>query len=183
MIKLDVIVTQALNGLAGQNAPFDAFMISIATVGIPFMVLAVMGQWWSGADRPGTRHVLVSAGLSFLLGLSFNQMLLLLVDRARPYAAGVTHLIVPPSADPSFPSDHATAALAIAVSFALGGMPRRARWLGIAALLVSMSRVFIGTHYVSDVLGGWLTGAAAAMVVVALYRRDTRVDHILTSIL
>ena len=124
----------------------------------------------------------MSAGLSFFLGLGLNQMILLLVDRPRPYTAGVTDLIVAPSADPSFPSDHATAAVAIAVAFALNGMPRRARWFGLAALLVSVSRVFIGTHYASDILGGALTGTAAAILVAWLYRRGTRVDRLVTSI-
>ena len=133
-------------------------------------------------DRQGTRHALVGAGLSFLLGLAFNQIILLLVDRVRPYAAGVTKLLTGPSLDPSFPSDHATAAFAIAVAFACNGMPRRAAGFGMAALLIAFSRVYIGTHYASDVLGGALTGALAAVLVASIYRRNTRVDRFVTGI-
>ena len=53
----------------------------------------------------------------------------------------------------------------------------------VAALLVALSRVFIGTHYASDVLGGALTGAVAAMLVARLYQRGTRVDRFVTSVL
>jgi undecaprenyl-diphosphatase len=102
-------------------------------------------------DRPHTRHVLVAAGLSFLLG---NQLILLLIHRMRPYDGGVTHLLIARSADPSFPSDHAAATFAIAAAFLLHGMRRMGLWFLAAAALVAFSRVFIGTHYVSDVLGG-----------------------------
>jgi undecaprenyl-diphosphatase len=52
-----------------------------------------------------------------------------------------------------------------------------------AAALVTVSRVYIGTHYASDVLGGALTGAFAAVIVRAAYREDTRIDRLITGIL
>lgn len=175
-------MTQWVNGLAGSSLFLDDVMIWTSAAGIPLLALAVACQWWVKTDRQGTRHVLVRAGLSFFLGLGFNQIILLLVDRLRPYAAGVTKLITAPSLDPSFPSDHATAAFAIALTFALSGMPRRAFWLALAALVLTFSRVYIGTHYVSDVLGGTLTGAFAATLVANVYKRGTRLDRFVTGI-
>ncbi|WP_163468715.1 phosphatase PAP2 family protein, partial [Klebsiella michiganensis] len=67
----------------------------------------------------------------------------------RPYDVDITHLLVPPSADWSFPSDHATASLAIVAAFALHGLARRTILLGLMALLVCWSRIYVGTHYVS----------------------------------
>lgn len=180
--SLDIALTQRVNGLAGGNPFLDAAMIWVSAYGIPILVVAVACQWWAKTDRQGTRHVLIGAGLSFLLGLAFNQIILLFVDRVRPYAAGVTNLLTGPSLDPSFPSDHATAALAIALTFALNGMARRAIWFGSAALVVAFSRVYLGTHYASDVLGGALTGAFAAALVTILYRRGTRLDRFVTGI-
>lgn len=66
-----------------------------------------------------TRHVLVATGLSPLLGLALNQLILLVVHRMQPYDGGVTHLLIARSADFSFPSDHATAVFAIAAAFLL----------------------------------------------------------------
>lgn len=180
---IDVTVTKLINGTAGQSWFLDAVMIWVSAVGIALLVLAVAGQWWARHDRQGTRHVLVGAGLSFLLGLGVNQIILLFVDRVRPYAAGVSDLLVAPSLDPSFPSDHATAAFAIAATFAVNNMPKRAIWFGLAALAVAISRVYIGTHYASDVLGGAVIGACAAALVSVLYARGTRVDRFITGIL
>jgi membrane-associated phospholipid phosphatase len=84
----------------------------------------------------------------------------LAVGRARPAFAHP----VAGAAGKSFPSGHALVAV---VAFGLLALlvPRRFRvaaWaIGVAAvLLVSYSRLALGVHYLSDVVGGWLLGAA-----------------------
>jgi undecaprenyl-diphosphatase len=78
---------------------------------------------------------------------------------AHPAAS---HLFVPASPDASFPSDHATAAFAIAVSIWLRS--RRIGWLVLAiATILAVARVAVGVHYPSDVLGGAILGTAAAL--------------------
>ncbi len=183
LYDLDAAATRAINSLAGASALADLVMIWVSAIGVPLLVIAVAAQWWRGPDRPHNRHVLVATGLSFLLGLAINQLILLFVLRMRPYDGGVSHLLIERSADPSFPSDHATATFAIAAAFLLHGMRRTGLWFLAAAVLVTISRVYIGTHYVSDVLGGAATGIAAAILVRALYREGTRLDRFVTSIL
>lgn len=183
MYAFDASLTRAINSLAGTNTAIDFLMIWVSAIGVPLLVLAVAGQWWRQGDRDHTRHVLVATGLSFLLGLAINQVILLLVHRIRPYDAGISHLLIAPSADPSFPSDHATATFAIAAALLMHGMRRLGLWFLAAAVLVSVSRVYVGTHYVSDVLGGALTGLIAAIAVRALYWEGTRVDRLITRIL
>ena len=183
MFEIDAALTAWLNAGAGHFAAIDFIMIWISALGIPLLVVAVAVQWWlPRSDRP-TRHVLVAAGLSFLLGLGFNQLILLFVQRIRPYDAHVSHLIIGPSADFSFPSDHATAGFAIATAFLLHGLPRRGFVFLAAAVLIAISRVYIGTHYVSDLLGGAVTGIGAAIFVRATYRDGSKLDRFITSIL
>lgn len=183
LYDLDASMIHAINGLTGAGGIADFPMIWVSAIGVPLLVLAVAGQWWRGPDRPHNRHILVAAGLTFLLGLALNQLILLFVHCMRPYDAGISHLLVAPSADPSFPSDHATASFAIAAAFLVHGMRRIGLWFLAAAVLVAFSRVYIGTHYVSDVLGGAATGLAAALLVRALYREGTRIDRLVTGIL
>jgi len=183
LYELDAAATRAINGLAGVSPTADSLVIWITAIGIPLLVLAVAGQWWRGENRRHTRHVLIASGLSFLLGLAINQILLLFIHRIRPYDGGISHLLIDRTTDPSFPSDHATASFAIAATFLLHGMRRLGIAFLIAAVVVAVSRVYVGTHYVSDILGGAATGIVAAWLVSALYREGTRVDRAITGIL
>ncbi|MBN9241595.1 MAG: phosphatase PAP2 family protein [Mesorhizobium sp.] len=179
---MDAALTHWLNAPAGSNAPLDALALAFTSYGVPAMVLIVALQWWAPGDRRHTRHVAVTAGLSFLAGLAINQLVLLFVHRVRPYDAGVSHLLIPPSVDWSFPSDHATASFAIVAAFAAQAMPRRALLFLVLALAVCWSRIYVGTHYVTDVLGGLVTAIVGAILVRMLYRRDSRLDALLLRI-
>lgn len=180
---MDLFLTTCINGLSGQSGAVDHFMILASKIGIPIMVVAVIAQWWIRQDRPHVRHVAVSAGLSFLLGLGVNQIILLFFARPRPYDAGVTQLLIDRTADPSFPSDHATASVAIAAAFLLHGLTGRGLVFLMAACLIAFSRVYVGTHYVSDVMGGAIVGAVSAAFIRAVYRPGSRIDRLVTGIL
>jgi undecaprenyl-diphosphatase len=128
--------------------------------------LAVLFAVAHGQRFASWRRAAVAATLSAGLGLAVGKVISELVDRARPFVVdpnGV-HLFSGHAADAGFPSDHATAAFAIAVAIIL----RKRRWgifaLGAAAVL-SVGRVAIGVHYPSDVLAGAAVGAAAALVL------------------
>jgi undecaprenyl-diphosphatase len=180
---MDQALTQWINSGAASNALLDSVMIMATEAGVPLLVALVVVQWWSKIDRTHVRHTCIAAGLSFLIGLGLNQIILLFVHRVRPYDGGVSHLIMSKSPDWSFPSDHATGSIAVVAAFALHGLPRRTLLFGLLALLICWSRIFVGTHYVTDVLGGSLTGAVAAMLVWIFYREGSRLDRFATGIL
>lgn len=163
----DLFITRYINGPAGHHPLIDALMIGTTEFTIPLMVLAVAVRWWARVERQQERTLAIEAGLTFVIGLLINQAILLFVSRIRPYDAGITHLIIAPSADPSFPSDHATGSIAIVAAMWLNHHARRAALFAIPATLLILSRVYVGTHYVSDVIGGAGTAIAAAMLVRA----------------
>jgi undecaprenyl-diphosphatase len=131
----------------------------VATLAIVFM--AARGERWADWRRAAVAAVL-SAGLGLLAATLISE----LVDRARPFVAEPhqVHLFATHAADPGFPSDHATAAFAIAVAILL----RKRSWgwvaLGFATVL-AIGRVGLGVHYPSDVLAGAALGTAAALAL------------------
>jgi len=183
MANYDALATTWVNSFSGSWRPLDLLLIAITTVGAPAMILSVALRWWNPIDRTRERHTAVAAGLSFIVGLTLNQILLLFAHRVRPYDAGVTHLLIAPSRDPSFPSDHATAAFSIVFAFMLQKRFLRAFLFSLVSSLLVLSRVYLGIHYVGDILGGMLTALIAASLVQLLYQEGTRFDRWITSIL
>lgn len=179
---IDAGLTYWFNSWSGQVWLLDQFFSGISLIGLPILVIAMACQWWPQKDRSHTRHVLLAAGFSLMLGIVLNQLILLFIHRIRPYDAGVTNLLIAPSGDPSFPSDHATAAFAIATTFLIHHF-RGAKAFLLAAILISISRVYVGTHFVSDILGGAITGMLAAWAITWAYREGCRADQFLKSIL
>lgn len=115
--------------------------------------------------RLARREGAVMGTIAAALALAINQPIAAAVDRARPY---VTHpharLLIDRSHDPSFPSDHATGAFAIAVAVWFFDRIAGALLL-VLALILSFARVYAGTHYPSDVVGGAAIGAAVALLL------------------
>ncbi|WP_026370384.1 phosphatase PAP2 family protein [Kallotenue papyrolyticum] len=75
----------------------------------------------------------------------------------------------------AFPSGHAQASI---VFWGYLALVVRRRWVSIlalvAVLLIGLSRVYLGQHWPSDVVGGWLIGAALVALGVWLFRRGQR---------
>jgi len=133
-------------------------LYAIATIGLWFLARPYGDLKWKLACA----SALVAAAVA-MLG---NQVISRAWDRPRPYEThpASDHLLSAPSPDPSFPSDHAAAAFAIA--FAVLAFSRRGGLVFLAAAtLIGLSRIALGMHYPSDVVAGALVGWAAAMLV------------------
>jgi undecaprenyl-diphosphatase len=167
---MDWSLLHALNEfLFHHDAVEDPLLFYVnASEALFIATLAVVFLAAYGARHVAWRRATVAAVLSAGLGLAVAKVISELVDRARPFVADAhdVHLFSGHAADPGFPSDHATAAFAIATAIAL----RKRGWgtfALVAATVLSVGRVALGVHYPSDVLAGAALGAAAALVLWA----------------
>ena len=158
----------------GLHSPgLDQFFTLLSKLGyewflIPADVLIVVALLWGKRWREAS-FVAISFVGSALLNLGSKQFF----QRDRP---SLWESIAPESTF-SFPSGHAMGSMTLAVTVALLAWNTRWRWpvLVLApgfSVLVSVSRVYLGVHYPSDILAGWC--AALVWVVgcfLVMFRR------------
>lgn len=154
---------QVVNGAAGRSDSVDDLFewsavwliyALAATAAIP--VLARLRQ-----GRAALVRVVASLGLAFAVG----QAVAALSTEVRPFQTHPVHQLIPHAAGPSLPSDHASAAFAVA--FAVGAFLSR-RWgvaLSVLATIIGFARVWTGVHYPGDILVGALIAAAAVATI------------------
>ncbi len=107
-----------------------------------------------------TRPELVPTGVSMAVVLAFSQMIVQLikriVNRPRPYKS-LSNVIAKriPDCVYSFPSGHTSAAFSLALVLG-NGFPGLHSIFLILASFVGMSRIYLGVHYPTDVVVGFI---------------------------
>ena len=159
-MSVDEALFLAINGLAGQSAAADYVFLQLgnrSTLYIPGACAIIYWIWSNRREALLGGPVLGAAvGLTDFLGGQLKWVF----ERVRPCRALTDAVKIEPSGCGglfSFPSNHAanTATLAafLQVLYPKSGW---ITWPIVA--VVGFSRVFIGAHYVTDVLGGWMLG-------------------------
>ena len=139
--------------------PLVKFITHLGDAGWFWIALSVVLLFFKKTRRAG-----ITALLALLIGaLITNVALKNLVARIRPYEViEDLHLLIEKQSDYSFPSGHTCASFAAGLVY-LKMLPCR---YGVAAILlavlIAFSRLYVGVHYPTDILGGILVGSFAA---------------------
>lgn len=152
--------------LNGQSWILDQLMIFGAEplIYLTIIFIFLLGLKGSAADKKAFLLILLAIPISVLLIKGIH----LFYFEPRPFIIHNFIPIVTEEADATFPSRHATIASVIAFSH----MYFKSKWAPLLlffAIWVGISRVYVGVHYPLDILGGFVTAAAA--LIIALYIR------------
>ena len=169
---MDYRVYHAINLFVAHHPWLGRAANDVETVGTVALAAAVFALWLlarPGGDRRwkvASASALAAAGLALLV----NRLIAAAWHRARPFQTHASaHVWGSRSVDPSFPSDHASAAFAIAFAVLLFDAAAGALF-ALAAALIAIGRVVIGAHYPGDVLAGLVVGLASAVLVARALR-------------
>ena len=138
------------------------------TVLIGAGIVSAISLW-----RAGHRHLPLVLVAIVAIGRGLSEAQKYWIARARPDLA--PHLVVVKTS--SFPSGHATSSMIFYLTLALV-LARGTRWHRAAtagaillSLLIGTSRVMLGVHWPSDVIGGWAFGMLWVLLTLRLAGR------------
>lgn len=160
IVTFDRAANQTVNDHATDPVTGWAFVITM--LGSSYVLIAVAVSAALGLTLRGRWRAAVAIVVAYVITDATVAVVKLIVSRPRPDAS------LTEANGFSFPSGHSAMSMAVygCLAFALAracrGFPRVACALVGAALVVAigLSRIYLGVHYPSDVLAGWITGAA-----------------------
>ena len=165
--RFDRVTTTWLN--AHGNRLLDWGMSLITATATPELSMALLAVltillWREFGWRPAIGLVMVFGG-GTLLEFAAKHWVVQpdpsgLIER-HVFDLGIIHLSLPYA----FPSGHALRAWLLAGTLALWVMPRTAAFWWTIGGLVGISRLYLGHHWTSDVLGGTLLAAMLLMIL------------------
>ncbi|WP_394995453.1 phosphatase PAP2 family protein [Emticicia sp.] len=159
----DIDLLKNINVNRNQNLdkPFKFISETVYPVSLA-MPIGLLGIGLIKHDKILQQKGLVAL-TSLTISMGATYVLKKIIDRQRP---SITYLFIQPviiETNGSFPSGHTTAAFATATSFTLA----YPKWYVAVpaytwASMVAYSRLHLGVHYPSDILGGAIIGAGSA---------------------
>ncbi len=169
----DIAILQSIHSHASPVLTSLAVLVTDlggASVVIPAVIVAAAVLYKLGHRRQAVFLGLSTAGTAVL-----NVLLKVVFHRQRP--ALFHHLVT--ENDFSFPSGHAMITSAIAFSVILILWNTRYRWYSLVfgigyVVLVGLSRLYLGVHYPSDVIGGWVVSFLWVLTVHYVFGRFGR---------
>jgi undecaprenyl-diphosphatase len=173
---LDRSIYEAL--YAGHRPALVVVARAFTALGEPTVLIAACGAcaiwlWYEGRGRLGLVLLLIA-----MLGRALSEVQKYWIARVRPGLE--PHLVVVKTS--SFPSGHATSSMVFYLALALA-LSAHKPWHRTAAagavllsLLVGISRVMLGVHWPSDVVGGWAFGMLWVLLTLRPAERLLRAD-------
>lgn len=146
-----------INNLDNKNTILDKIMIFFSEYGPYISMAAIVIVFILGLKQKNceNRKIAVSTVVITVINLIINLIVRSIFHVDRPFVHNKVNLLLPHDSASSFPSNHATGTMSIAL-----GLEKYnkllSRILTILSIIIGFSRVYVGHHYPIDVIGAYI---------------------------
>ena len=154
---MNIELFRIINNLANKNTILDKIMIFFSEYGPYIFMAAIVIVFVLGLKQKNceNRKIAVSTVVVTVINLIINLIVRSIFHVDRPFVHNKVNLLLPHDSASSFPSNHATGTMSIAL-----GLEKYnkllSRILTILSIIIGFSRVYVGHHYPMDVIGAYI---------------------------
>ncbi|MCU4966310.1 undecaprenyl-diphosphatase [Bacillus toyonensis] len=170
---MNYTVFQWINNLAGTSTLLDKVMIVITNSAAYVAILFMFILWFHNGKKEKAirkQYTVLYTTLSVMIALLVNVFIHAVYYHPRPFIAHDVHQLVPHAENSSFVSDHSVLVFSIAFVFMLRG--EKLKYIALIwAVLVGISRLYVGVHFPLDVIGA----AVITIITSSLLLQNKRI--------
>lgn len=171
---MDIYLFRLVNNLAGKSIILDQIGIFTAKYTVYILALIMIYLWLTKRNSFRYRQMLIISGLSCLFSELIGKLIAgNIYFHRQPFAVlNSVHQLIPKDIGNSFPSDHTIVFFSIMMIFFIYTKTKIRYIFPIIAVIVGLSRIFVGVHYPVDVFVGASIGTIIS-IISYIYLNDS----------
>ena len=155
----------SINNFAGANNLLDYVLVFIAK-DLPYLFIIILIYLWFFKGK-NIKNIVLFSGYATTLGIAINFIISFFYQHNRPFVDHLGLTLIKRASDSSFPSDHTTFMISLALPFIYF---KETRILGIIlstlGLFGGLLRIYTGVHYPFDIVGSIIVSIFATLIIL-----------------
>jgi undecaprenyl-diphosphatase len=166
-----------INNLGKEYTILNPGVVFIAEYMVIFLAIAVLVFWFTRVNK--NRIMVICGSITFVIAEIFGKIAGKIHSNHQPFAelSNVNQLIEK-AVDNSFPSDHTILFFSFCLTFWIFRGARGFIWI-LLALLVGISRIWVGVHYPADIMAGTIISICTAIIVIRVVPKLSIIQKVL----
>lgn len=165
MLSVDIVITAFLRHLVPHTPLFDTLFTILSFHGINLSLFIIFIVFLLIVLKKFEKKTIIPLAMSLITTWILVEYILKIVfNRLRPIIDASEHILFTCPSTYSFPSGHA--AISFSAAYILSNNDKkRAPLYYTFAVLISYSRIYLGCHYISDVVAGAILGTLISIFI------------------
>jgi len=173
--RFNIQIFKTINSLSGACFVFDKIAIITAKYLFVVFIIYLLYLWFKNVKY---KNISLYSLYSAVLGLTINFLITKLYYHPRPFAENIGNLLVKHAPDSSFPSDHTTLMLSIAIALLYFKKTRKAGiLLSLIGLVGGIARVYCGIHFPLDIIGSIIVASISSFIVFSFKNQLSKINE------